>query len=63
MCPLTLTGGPPLEWDDPELVMATELAGRGDWPCCSGGRADWRSARSSSGGLIIAGVRGSYRGG
>ena len=50
--------GPPLEWDDPELVMAPELAGRGDCCCCcSGGRADWRSARRSSGGLIIVGVR------
>ena len=59
MCPLMSTGGPPpLEWDNPELVTTTELAGRGDWVCCcSGGSADWRSARSSSGGLIIAGVR------
>ena len=30
MCPLTFIGGPPLEWDDPELVMATEPDGRGD---------------------------------
>ena len=62
MCPLTSTGGPPLECDDPELVTATELAGSGDWVCCcSGGSADWRSARRSSGGLIIVGVRGGLK--
>lgn len=51
MCPLTGMGGPLLElWLGPELMAA---AGRGDWACCSGGRADWRSASRSSGGLIM----------
>ena len=48
MCPLT--GGPPLEWLGGELTAA---AGCGVCACCSGGSADWRSARRSSGGLIM----------